>query len=231
MTRAPEILLVDDDEAFCTNLHSYFAAHGLPVSVITDPTVAAAIDFQRFRLVLLDLDMPYVSGLDIVARLPKLQRPLVIVVSGHSDIETRLALLDKGADFFIPKPVELHELWLIARRVISRAAAAVDAGPLWILDRNQHMLETPGGERFGLSSSEFRVIERLIRNAPEVTAKDQLAEALTGRPDAVGPGFTRTLEVMISRMRMRFGSESEPFPVKALRNAGYVFHGHGAILE
>lgn len=230
MATSREILLIDDDETFCDNLRTYFCKQDLPVAVISDSSVASAIDFRKFKVLLLDLDMPAVSGLEIVQNLPSEQRPVVIVVSGHNDFETRMQLLDQGADFFIAKPVELEELCLIAKRALGRATTTTDATADWQLHRARHSLTTPGGETFGLSSTEFRVLERLFQNAHDATSKNDLVEAATGRAGPVGTHQVRSLEVMISRMRARFGASSA-FPVKSLRNVGYIFHSNGTILE
>lgn len=230
MTVTPEILLIDDDQTFCTNLKSYFQERDMNVSVVSDASMASAIDFRQFKVLLLDLDMPAVSGLDIVKRLPKEARPLVVMVSGHNDFETRMLLLDQGADFFVAKPVELEELFLISKRALGRTTFPAGEAPQWVLHRSHHSLTTPSGETFGLSASEFRVLEQLIRNAPDPAAKADLVEAAKGQKGPIGPHQIRSLEVLISQMRTRFGPVSA-LPVKSLRNMGYVFHGNGTIAD
>jgi len=200
------------------------------VSVVSDASMASAIDFQKFKVLLLDLDMPAVSGLDIVKSLPEGARPLVVMVSGHNDFETRMQLLDQGADFFVAKPVELKELFLISKRALGRTTLTSGEPANWVLHRLRHYLTTPSGETFGLSASEFRVMEQLILSAPHPTAKDDLVEATKGKKGPIGPHQIRSLEVLISQMRTRFGPAS-PLPVKSLRNVGYIFHGTGHIVE
>lgn len=141
-----------------------------------------------------------------------------------------MQLLDQGADFFVAKPVELEELFLISKRALGRTASRTGEAPQWVLHRSRHSLTTPSGETFGLSASEFRVLESLILNAPDPTAKAELVEAAKGQKGPIGPHQIRSLEVLISQMRTRFGS-APPLPVKSLRNMGYVFHGGGAVAE
>jgi|GEM_PF-2953320 len=230
MAASTDIILVDDDESFCSDLKAYFQHKGLTVAAVSDANVALAIDFRRFKVVLIDLDMPSVSGLEIVRNLPNERRPLAIVVSGHSDFETRMQLLDSGADFFISKPVNLGELCVIVKRALGRISNMTEETAEWVLHRSQHSLVAPGGEIFGLSSAEFRVLELLFLSAPEAAPKHDLVAAATGRKEITGIRQIRSLEVMLSRMRIRFGVNSA-FPIKSLRNAGYIFHSNGKIVE
>lgn len=227
----PDILAIDDDQAFITDLKAYFQVQGIGVATISDPTLSSALDFEKFRIVLLDLDMPGRSGQEVLAGIPASQRPVVIIVSGHSDLDTRIRLLDKGADFFMPKPVDLTELSLICRRILGRQVIDTGRREHWGLSRTKQTLCAPDGTVFGLTTSEFRVLELLFQESPNVVAKATLAKAVTAREGPSAVAFYRSLEVMVSRMRTRFSQPDQPLPIKALRNVGYTFHGHGMMTD
>jgi DNA-binding response OmpR family regulator len=78
--------------------------------------------------------------------------------------------------------------------------------------------------------SEFCVLELLLSNAPELVSKEELTEAAKGRID-LAKTYSRALGVLISRVRSRVNSNDVKLPVKALRNAGYVFHGAGEVID
>ena len=225
----PDILAIDDDQAFVTDLKAYFREQGIHVAAISDPVLSSALDFEKFKIVLLDLDMPGRSGLQVLTGMPSGRRPMVIVVSGHSDLETRIRLLDKGADFFMPKPVDLTELSLICRRILGRHVIDPERLDHWDLSRSKHTLSAPDGTVFGLTTSEFRILELLFEACPNVVAKEVLAKAVTAREGSSAVAFYRSLEVMVSRMRTRFSRPDLPLPIKALRNVGYLFHGQGKL--
>lgn len=225
----PDILAIDDDQAFITDLKAYFQRQGIGVAAISDPILSSALDFEKFRIVLLDLDMPGRPGQEVLAGIPTGRRPVVIIVSGHSDLETRIRLLDKGADFFMPKPVDLTELSLICRRILGRQVIGTGRQEHWGLSRLKHTLSAPDGTVFGLTTSEFRILELLFETSPNVVAKEILAKAVTAREGPSAVAFYRSLEVMVSRMRTRFSGPDQPLPIKALRNVGYIFHGQGVI--
>ena len=226
MPNAREIVLIDDDQSFCISVKTYFEKRDIPILTISDSKVAKALNFRHFQVVLLDIDMPNVSGREILCSIRASQKPIVIMVSGHSDEETRLSCLNHGADFFFAKPVNLEELSLVAQRALGRRDHSQDGG--WALMQSQSALSTPDSRTVGLSSSEFRVLEQLIRHAPHPVSKEILTQVVTG--DArKAPTFNRALEVMISRLRTRVSSDEVRLPVKALRNVGYVFHGFGSL--
>lgn len=228
-----QVLLVDDDHDFCDSVASYFEGRGLAVLTATDARLLHSMDLDGLRVILLDIDMPRLSGLDAL-EVVRHQNDHVttIMVSGHSDLTTRLSCLDKGADFFMAKPVDLAELYLVVQRVVGQhdKGAQNDALSGWRLSRSRHVLITPDGDEHGLSTGEFRVFELLLSNAPELVSKEELTEAATGRID-LAKTYSRALEVLISRVRSRINSNEVKLPVKALRNAGYVFHGACEVVD
>lgn len=228
-----QVLLVDDDHDFCDSVASYFEGRGLAVLTATDARLLHSMDLDGLRVILLDIDMPRLSGLDAL-EVVRHQNDHVttIMVSGHSDLTTRLSCLDKGADFFMAKPVDLAELYLVVRRVVGQhdKEEQNDASSYWRLSRSRHVLITPDGDEHGLSTGEFRVFELLLSSAPELVSKEELTEAATGRID-LGKTYSRALEVLVSRVRSRINSNEIKLPVKALRNAGYVFHGAGEMVD
>lgn len=228
MSSNAEIVLIDDDLSFVVSVREHFNLKNIKVLTINDPKIAAALDYSRFRVVLLDIDMPEISGMEILREIRRSDRPLVIMVSGHSDATYRLACLSSGADFFFSKPVDLEELRLVAARAAGRTLDHLTNGENWLLSRSKCALRSPDGRTFGLTMSEFRVLEVLLREAPNPVAKAELASCFVGAGNN-STSFTRSLEVMISRIRSRVGSDDFKFPVKSFRNYGYVFHGAGLI--
>ena len=227
------ILLVDDDHDFCESVESYFEGRGLSVLTATDARLLQNIDLSALRVILLDIDMPKVSGFDALEIIRRQNDQVTtIMVSGHSDLTTRLSCLDQGADFFMAKPVDLAEVFLVVQRIVGQHNSEGKNGSIasWCLSRSRHVLITPDGDEHGLSTGEFRVFELLLSSAPELVSKEELTEAATGRID-LAKTYSRALEVLISRVRSRVNANDVKLPVKALRNAGYVFHGNGTVVD
>lgn len=223
------VLLIDDDEDFCASARAFFGRKGIDLCTLPSPKMATALDFSQIRLVFLDIEMPGMTGTEVLRHIRAKADTSIIMISGHSDAGTRIAMLEGGADFFLPKPVNLEELYLVADRILARSGAtgAEDGG--WTLQRSTMLLITPDNRQVGLSASEFRVIEALIRYLPDHVAKDDLLLAMSGRGDPRQTSL-RALEVMLSRLRSRASTPDVVLPIRALRNAGYVFHGSGRIV-
>lgn len=232
MPSSPEVLAIDDDTVFVTSLKTYFADNAVGVATISDAVLSTAVDFQKFKVVLLDLDMPGMSGVEVLKSIvAEPLRPSVIIVSSHSDLETRISLLEKGADFFLPKPVDLNELLLVCKRCLGRSQQDFEVGQQWRLSRLEHSLNAPDGSAYGLTSSEYIILEHLFEACPEYVTKDKLVKAISTKEGEAAYSSYRSLEVMISRMRSRFSSPDCPLPIKALRNVGYVFHSDGTVID
>lgn len=224
-----QVAIIDDDTVFCDCLKTYLDSLGLNVAVIHDAALATTLDFSNFQIVLLDLEMPHVSGADLIEKIPANERPLVIMVSAHHDIETRLSLLSAGADYFLSKPINLPEVGLIIQRALGRMWSIEQKQHAWTLNKSRFTLTAPCGRSYGLSHSEFTVLEEMFSKAPNPVSLSDIEQSLIDKGATSNANFRRSLEVMLSRMRKRFNTGSLPFPVKSVRNLGYVFHGSAEI--
>ena len=222
---APNVLLIDDDVNFCSAVSEHLASQGVDILIATDPSILQLINLDELKVILLDIDMPVLSGFEVLAEIKGRNSDVtVIMVSGHSDLNTRLKCLEEGADFFLAKPIDMQELALVTMRAGRRKTIAAEPEARWKLSRTAHSLFTPNGDKVGLSAAEYKVLEVLFVSAPEVASKEALSKAATGRDDRA-LAYGRGLEVLISRIRSRANVGRHKLPVKALRNVGYVFHG------
>ena len=233
MINPAAILLIDDDYDFCDSVSKYFDARSISVLTATDPRLLQSMSLDGLRVILLDIDMPHLSGFDVLHNIRSRSDLITtIMISGHSDLTARLSALEKGADFFLGKPVDLPELFLVVSRLLGKQAAT-DTSAIethWLLSRSRCALISPTGDVIGLSLGEFRVVEALFRHAPEPVSKEELTEAATGRID-IAKAYSRALEVLVSRLRSRANTNENKLAVKALRNVGYVFHGNGTVID
>jgi two-component system, OmpR family, response regulator len=222
-----KIVLVDDDALFCDSVKEYFSGKDMTVLSVTDPELLGLLDLTNVAIILLDIDLPGVSGLELLRTIRKSYHQSVIMVSCHGDEATRLECLNGGADFFFTKPVSLAEMSLVAARIMGRAVAHEQTNR-WVLSKGECCLHTPDSRSIGLSAAEYRLLEILFERSPDAVTREELAEKLSMAN--VNPmRVTRALEVMLSRLRTRSSSFAFKLPIKALRNVGYVFHGSGIV--
>lgn len=225
------ILVIDDDALFTRNLASFFSQRGQPCQDLGDPQKILSVDLSRVSLILLDINMPGLDGLSLLPLLKANRDIPVIMISGVSNRETKIAALKAGADFYFTKPVALDELYFVCARRLSLVTDD-DQTQMhgWTLDVRRHQLTSPEGKVIGLTQTETRLLAKILHNAPYESDRLSLLEIMTGQRDD-DPRAHRSLEVTLSRLRTRSRQLGETLPIKASRNVGYTFLGAAKVLN
>ena len=208
---ATKILLVDDDVELLEMLKSYMEREGFDVTIANEAEggVAAALSGNH-QLVVLDVMMPKMSGIEALNRIRMSSRVPVLMLTAKGDDADRIVGLELGADDYVPKPCTPRELVARVRAILRRtqgaegldeAPASIESGPLRLYPR-QRRAEWHG-KPLDLTSTEFNLLEALARNAGRPVSKDQLSEHALGRPLA---RFDRSIDVHVSSIRRKLGS-------------------------
>jgi DNA-binding response OmpR family regulator len=218
------VLLVDDDTRLHELLATYLAQNGFAVSSAHDgPRALAALDAGAFDVVLLDVMLPGMDGLEVCRRIRAKSRIPIVMLTAKGDETDRVVGLELGADDYIAKPFGPRELLARLRAVLRRVSPQVSAERLVVggiaIDVEARRVETDGVAR-DLTGIEFDILVALARRAGRVVPRDALLEE-AGRGDvAVGE---RTVDVHISRLRQKLGDDPRtPRVIKTVRGVGYV---------
>jgi two-component system, OmpR family, KDP operon response regulator KdpE len=183
---APLLLLVEDDETMRRAVARHLAGHGYRVEEQADGEGAlAAWERARPDLILLDLGLPGIDGLNVVQRVRRDVTTPIIVISARDQELDKVAALDAGADDFLTKPFGMHELRArvraALRRVLSPAAlpdGRVRVGPLE-LDPARRQVRV-GDEPVHLTPREYEVLKTLLANLGRVVGRGRLLRAVWG---------------------------------------------------
>lgn len=178
-------------------------------------TVIASV---RYGLVLLDLQLPDGSGVDLLKRMRRSGNTTpVIILTARDQISDRIEGLNAGADDYLVKPFDLGELEAriaaVARRYDAKPNPVVVLGGLEI-DRPAHRLKVDG-EPVDLTSREWAVLDLLTARPGHIVPKDRMEEALYAFGSEIE---SNTVEVYVSRLRRKIGRES----IRTVRGLGYV---------
>lgn len=229
------MLLVEDEEAFVEALTVGLRREGFEVAVAR--TGAEALErFEEVRpdLVLLDVMLPALSGLDVCRALrTRSDVPIIMVTARSSEIDTVVGL-EVGADDYVTKPYRLRELVARIRAVLRRRGAepaspreegpapdAIEVGDL-VVDFDSHEV-TLRGEVVSLPLKEFELLSLLVENAGRLVTRSKLIEEVWG-PDYVGD--TKTLDVHVKRLRSRIEDDpAHPERIVTIRGLGYKLVG------
>jgi two-component system response regulator RegX3 len=227
---APTILVVEDEENFIEALTLGLKKEGFRVQVARDGAEALLVfDAVRPDLVLLDLMLPKVSGVDVCRELRSRSRvPIIMVTAKGAEVDTVVGL-EVGADDYVTKPYRLRELVARMRAVMRRTAERMPdrvpgtgdevlaSGDL-VLDPDRHEVSLRG-QPLDLPLKEFEVLQLLLERAGRVVTRDQLIDEVWGH-DYVGD--TKTLDVHIKRLRSRIETDpSAPERILTVRGVGY----------
>ena len=208
----------------------YLAKHEIDVTVVGDGERGlAALRKRRFDVVLLDLMLPGLDGLEVCRRIravPEVATIPVIMLTAKGEDVDRIVGLELGADDYLPKPFNPREL--VARiRAILRRSAPGEAGPspsrfrAGDLEIDFDAREvTVAGRRSVLTHYEFELLAALARAAGRVLSREQLLDALKG---AEYEAFDRSIDVHISKLRAKLEADPKaPRLIKTVRGVGYL---------
>ena len=220
-TMAPQVLLADDDAELGAMLKEYLERDGFGVTLVHDGEAAAkAAVGGTFQIAILDVTMPRMDGMEALRRIRQASRIPVIMLTARGDDIDRILGLELGADDYVPKPCTPRELAARLRAILRRVHPPPEAsGPvavsgltLWPEKRRVEWRGTP----IELTSTQFNVLEVLMRNAGRVVSKKELSEQALGRPLA---RFDRSLDVHLSSIRQKLGAAADL--IRTVRGTGY----------
>ena len=223
------VLVVEDEESFVEALVVGLKREGFLVKVARDGAEAlTSFDALRPDLVLLDVMLPKVNGIDVCRELRARSRvPIIMVTAKGGEIDTVVGL-EVGADDYVTKPYRLRELVARMRAVLRRTpTTAAEEGPedaLVVgelrLDPERHEVSLRG-EIVNLPLKEFELLELLLTNAGRVLTRETLIDRVWG-PHYVGD--TKTLDVHVKRLRTKIEDDpSAPKRITTIRGLGYKF--------
>jgi DNA-binding response OmpR family regulator len=222
------ILIVDDDVELCALLEEYLRNQGFEIRTAnTGPAgLEAALD-PGVDLVVLDVMLPGIDGLEVLRRLRARSRVPVLMLTARGEEVDRIVGLEIGADDYLPKPFNPRELLARIRAILRRG----EPGPVPGRIRVQDVELDPGsrtvtrnGVPVELTTFEFDILEQLMRSAGRVLSRDQLMDALYDRPASP---FDRSIDMHISHLRRKLDAaagdgQRQPL-IKTIRGVGYVF--------
>lgn len=221
------ILIVEDEESISDPLSFLLAKEGYDVQV-ADNGLDALVEFERSGadLVLLDLQLPGMSGTEVCRHLRQRSAvPIIMLTAKDSEID-KVVGLELGADDYVTKPYSSRELIARIRAVLRRQAepeellhSTVAAGPVR-MDVERHVVNVHG-ESVSFPLKEFELLEMLLRNAGKVLTRGQLIDRVWGS-DYVGD--TKTLDVHVKRLRSKIELDpAVPRHLVTVRGLGYKF--------
>ncbi len=222
------VLIVDDDVELCELVSEYLGGEGFEVETVHDGNegLKRALSGEHV-LIVLDIMLPGMNGLDVLRNLRKQSRIPVLILTARGDDVDRIVGLEIGADDYLPKPFNPRELMARVRAILRRSQAdsqaaageKVTVGDVE-LDPASRVVRR-AGDPVELTSVEFALLEALMRAAGQVVTRETLAQNVLGRRFMP---YDRSIDVHVSKLRRKLGDQTaDAERIKTIRGVGYVF--------
>jgi two-component system OmpR family response regulator len=221
-----KVLLIEDDERLAQLTARYLESHGLVVRVAGDGAEGMReVGQGRSDVVLLDLNLPGIDGVDLCRRMRQRTDVPIIMVTARVEEADRVVGLEAGADDYVSKPYSSRELLSRVRAIVRRARGRVGPSQAVLrvgsLEIDPSRLQvTRAGREIVLTAYEFAVLNALAERAGRVMSREQLLDLAKGNAEEA---FDRSIDGHVSRLRHKLGDDARrPRLVKTIRGVGYI---------
>lgn len=213
------LLLVEDDELLGDAVKAGLTQFGYVVDWVKDGESArSAIKLELFELIILDLNLPKLSGIKLLQAMRHDKNPTpVIILTAQETIDSKVTALDSGADDYLIKPFDLNELSARIRALIRRSQGRSDPVIQYkniILNPAAHSV-TLDNELINVPRREFSLLQKLLENSGHVLSREQLMQSIYGWDEDVD---SNALEVHIHNLRKKLNANF----IRTIRGIGYM---------
>jgi DNA-binding response OmpR family regulator len=216
---AGTILLVEDEESIGALLRTYLGRDGYRVVwVRTGEEALAELTRHPVRIVVLDIGLPGMDGLEVCRRMRKTSSVPILMLTARDEEPDRVAGLELGADDYVPKPFSPRELVARIKAILRRSAPAPREARIELEDvviDVEGREVTVAGEPVELTAKEFDLLAYFLESPGVVHSRDRLLDRVWGMSY---PGGTRTVDVHVGQLRRKLG---RPELIRTVRGAGY----------
>ena len=219
-----KILIIEDDVELSMILSSYLTKHGMEVISAEDPYLGMSLLTQHdFDLIILDLTLPGMDGLEVVEKIRESSNIPIIISSARDDITDKVIGLERGADDYMPKPYDPRELVTRIKTILRRTNVAVEPKEekeaLFTLDQSGRVIEFKG-TMLDLTAAEFDVLAMLIQHKNGSVSREQLIYESEHIDDE---SSIKNIDVIISRIRNKIAALDDTHTyIKPVRGVGYL---------
>ncbi len=216
------ILMIEDDIDISTLLTKFLEQYGMNVHSVETPKAALnALELDHYDLIILDLTLPQMDGLELCKIIRKDYDTPIIISSARSDLTDKIIGLEYGADDYLPKPYEPRELVARVQSILRRYRPTLQPqGTDFELDESKMQISHKN-KMLDLTTAEYEILRLFLLNPATVLSRDYLAN---NAESISWESSERTIDVIISRIRNKIGDNpKQPRYIKSIRGAGYKF--------
>ena len=211
-----KILMIEDDVQYASLLSTYLKQYNIDVTNYEDPFLGLSAGIEKYELLILDLTLPGMDGLEVCKEVVSKYNIPIIISSARSDLSDKVMGLQLGADDYLPKPYDPQEMYARIISLLRRYKKTSDhEEPQYkvMLDsEKEHILLD--GKELDLTPAEYVVMKLLVQHRGSTVSKEQILHD----SEVFQFGSDGSLAVILNRLRKKLGSEVE---LKTIRGVGY----------
>ena len=213
------ILMIEDNPEYSEFLGEYLLRYNIKITNFEDPYLGLSAGISNFDILILDLTLPGMDGLEVCKKISDNYDIPIIISSTRNDMTDRVMGLQMGADYYLPKPYDPKEMYAVIQSLIRRSKKqnrVIDTGAF--KHDPSRMQITFNDELLTLTGAEYEVLVSLLDNKNGIVSREQIVQSC----DSLSDSYSKSLDVIIGRLRAKLGESSKkPKHLHSIRGLGY----------
>jgi two-component system OmpR family response regulator len=212
--------MIEDDPEFSLFLGEYLKRYNIKITNYDDPYLGLSSGIEKFDIMILDLTLPNIDGLDVCKEVAQKYDIPIIISSARSDLTDKIMGLQIGADYYLPKPYDPGEMYAVIQSLLRRSKKFnKDENESSVFKHDKaKMTISFNGEVLDLTHAEYEVLACLLQNANGICSRDHIVNSCESLSDS----YSKSLDVIIGRLRSKLKEDSKnPTHIHSIRGLGY----------
>lgn len=216
------ILMLEDDETIAKLLSRYLSQYAKVTHVIYPMDALDLLDEKSFDIIILDLTLPQIDGLEVCKMMRKVSDAKIIISSARSDINDKLYALEHGADDYLPKPYDPRELYARIKILLKRGNETnTESDSKFKIDKKSCIVFYDNQE-LSLTLAEYQIMALFLENKNQAFSRSDIANSISSHRFESG---LESINVLIGRLRQKVEKDyKSPLYIKTVRGIGYKFN-------
>lgn len=213
------ILMIEDDPEFSLFLGEYLEKYNIKITNYEDPYLGLSAGISNYDLLILDLTLPGIDGLEVCEKISKSYDIPIIISSARSDVTDKIMGLQIGADYYLPKPYDPKEMYAVIQSLLRRSKKTNKFEEESIFEYNKSSLTIYlKKNELNLTHAEYEVMLCLLKNKNTIVSRKQIVSECESLTDS----YSKSLDVIIGRLRTKLDDDSKnPKYIHSVRGLGY----------
>lgn len=212
--------MIEDDIEFSIFLGEYLEKYNMKITNFQDPYIALLEKIDKYDLLILDLTLPGMDGLDICEKISAKFDIPIIISSARSDVSDKVIGLQVGADYYLPKPYDPKEMYAVIKSLLRRVKKFEDnkkTDALFEFDEEKRLVLFKN-QPLSLTQAEYEVMLSLLKHKNSIVSREQIINEC----DSLSDVFSKSLDVIIGRLRTKLNdSYKDSKYLHSFRGLGY----------